>query len=148
MIEIQRATIEHLDALLPMVQAYRVFYKQVPDARRERDLIAEHVRHGRSTIFLARDERGVPVGFAQLFLTYSTVCLGPQLILEDLFVVPQARRRGVATKLLSRAIEYSREIGATGMYLETAIDNVAAQRAYERAGWSREAKFYKYNAPA
>ncbi len=148
MIEIQRATIEHLDALLPMVEAYRVFYKQIPDARRERDLIAGHLRDGRSTIFLARDERGVAVGFAQLFLTYSTVCLGPQLILEDLFVVPQARRLGVATKLLSRAMEYSREIGATGMYLETAIDNVAAQRAYARAGWSREAKFYKYNAPA
>jgi GNAT superfamily N-acetyltransferase len=147
MIEIRRATIEDLGALLPMVAAYRMFYQQETDARRERDLIAGHLRDGTSTIFLARDERGAHVGFTQLFQTYSTVRLGPSLILEDLFVVPQARRGGVATKLLSRAMMYAREIGAVGMFLETAMDNEAAQQAYERAGWKREAQFYKYNAP-
>jgi predicted GNAT family acetyltransferase len=33
------------------------------------------------------------------------------------------------------------------MFLETAMDNVTAQRVYARAGWSREGRFYKYNAP-
>lgn len=33
------------------------------------------------------------------------------------------------------------------MFLETAENNAAAQRAYEQAGWTREARFRKYNAP-
>jgi ribosomal protein S18 acetylase RimI-like enzyme len=147
MIAIDRATYDDLDALVPMVASYRVFYGQESDAPRERELVARHLRNGTSTIYLARDEAGEPLGFVQLFQTCSTVRLGPSLILEDLFVVPHARRAGAATKLLERAIEYAREIGATGMFLETAMDNAIAQRVYEGAGWTREAAFCKYNAP-
>ena len=145
-LEIERATPGDLEALLPLVSAYRVFYEQRPDATRERALIARHLESGTSTVFIARDgDRAV--GFVQLFQTYSTVALGPQLILEDLFVDPIARGAGVAAKLLERAQAYAREIGSTGMFLETAMDNAAAQRVYERAGWTREGRFYKYNAP-
>jgi ribosomal protein S18 acetylase RimI-like enzyme len=48
---------------------------------------------------------------------------------------------------LERAAAHAREIGATGMFLETAMDNQPAQRVYERAGWTREGRFFKYNAP-
>jgi GNAT superfamily N-acetyltransferase len=145
-IDIRRATPADVEALLPLVRAYRVFYGQAPDPKREHLLIAEHLAAGRSVIFIASSD-GAPVGFAQLFTTYSTVFLGPSVILEDLYVDPGVRRGGVATRLLECAIGYAREIGATGMFLETAMDNVAAQAVYERAGWIREDRFYKYNAP-
>jgi ribosomal protein S18 acetylase RimI-like enzyme len=146
-LRIARATIADLEALLPLVTAYRVFYKQIPDAR-EREFVERNLRENRSTIFLARDgDTGVALGFTQLFQTYSTVWLGPALILEDLFVNPDVRRGGVATSLLEAAVAYAREIGAVGMFLETAMDNATAQAVYERAGWTREGRFYKYNAP-
>lgn len=144
---IERATAGDLEALLPLVTAYREFYEQRANAARERALIAQHLSTGTSTIFIARrDEKAV--GFAQLFQIFSTVWLGPSLVLEDLFVDPSARGAGIATKLLERALTYSREISAAGMFLETAMDNHTAQRVYERAGWTREGRFYKYNAPA
>ena len=144
---IERATAGDLEALLPLVTAYREFYEQRADTVRERALIARHLDTGTSTIFIARCD-GNAVGFAQLFQTFSTVWLGPSLILEDLFVLPSARGAGIATKLLERALTYSRETSAVGMFLETAMDNRTAQRVYERAGWTREGRFYKYNAPA
>jgi GNAT superfamily N-acetyltransferase len=144
---IERATAGDLEALLPLVTAYREFYEQRADAVRERALIARHLNTGTSTIFVARCD-GDAVGFVQLFQTFSTVWLGPSLILEDLFVLPSARGAGIATKLLERALTYSRETSAVGMFLETAMDNRTAQRVYERAGWTREGRFYKYNAPA
>jgi ribosomal protein S18 acetylase RimI-like enzyme len=146
-LEIQRATTDDLEALVPLVTAYRVFYKREPEPPRERAFIERNLREGRSTVFLARDaDAGSAVGFVQLFQTYSTVYLGPSLILEDLFVAPEARGSGAATKLIERAEAYAREIGAVGMFLETAMDNAVAQRVYERAGWTRENRFYKYNA--
>lgn len=144
---IERATAGDLEALLPLVTAYREFYEQRADMVRERALIVQHLTTGTSTIFIARCD-GSAVGFVQLFATYSTVWLGPSLILEDLFVDPSARGAGIAAKLLERALTYSREISAVGMFLETAMDNGVAQRVYERAGWTREGRFYKYNAPA
>ena len=146
-LEIFQATIDDLEALLPLVTGYRVFYEREPKPQSEREFLERNLRDGRSTIFLARDAgSGSIVGFVQLFPAYSTVWLGPQLILEDLFVAPDARGGGAATKLLERAETYAREIGAVGMFLETAMDNETAQRVYERAGWTRENRFYKYNA--
>lgn len=143
---IRRATIADLDALLPLVEAYRVFYKQQPDEPRERAFVEAHLRNGTSVMYLAEIE-GVLVGFMQLFKTYSTVRLANSWILEDLFVTPESRGRGVASELLAQALEHARDDGASGMFLETAQDNVTAQRVYERAGWTREGRFLKYNAP-
>ena len=44
---------------------------------------------------------GAPIGFALYFFTYSTFLARPSLYLEDLFVVPEARRRGAGTALLA-----------------------------------------------
>jgi ribosomal protein S18 acetylase RimI-like enzyme len=145
-VTIARATPADLPSLLPLVAAYRAFYQQSPDPDRERRFIEAQLEQGTSAIFIARCD-GEAAGFVQLFTTYSTVWLGPQLILEDLFVDPGARRAGIASKLIERATVYAREIGAVGMFLETAIDNASAQSVYERAGWTRESRFLKYNAP-
>ncbi len=144
---VTRAGIGDLEALLPLVAAYRRFYERPPDPDGERAFAAARLAGGSGIVFLARDAAAEAAGFAQLFSTFSTVWLGPSLILEDLFVSPAHRRAGVAAHLLECALRYARDAGATGMFLETAFDNAAAQRAYERAGWTREARFLKYNAP-
>ncbi|HET9031055.1 MAG TPA: GNAT family N-acetyltransferase [Candidatus Aquilonibacter sp.] len=142
---VRRATIDDLDALLPLLRGYREFYEQAHDAGAERAYLERMLREALSAIFVAVD--GTCVGFAQLFTTYSTTRLKPSLILEDLFVVPAARGSGVAAALLDAACAYACDIDAAGMFLETAFDNLTAQRVYERNGWTREGRFYKYNAP-
>lgn len=67
--------------------------------------------------------------------------------LEDLFVEAGYRGRGVATALLHEAAAQAVRSGASGLYLETAFDNQAAQRVYKRTGWTLEDRFCKYNAP-
>ena len=147
MIEIRPATLADLEALLPLVRDYRVFYKRSHDAEHERAVMEANLREKRSAVFVAwKGERAA--GFMQLFHYVSTVCLSPTVILEDLFVDPEFRDAGVATLLLEHSLVYAETVGASELHLETAVDNLAAQRVYERCGWSREAKFYKYNAPA
>lgn len=145
-ITIRHAAPKDLAALLPLVQAYRAFYKQQPDAQREREFIESHLRHHTSTIYIAQAD-GRTAGFMQLFKTYSTVHLCSSWILEDLFVDPEFRHRGVGAALLGHALQHVRADGAGSMFLETAHDNLAAQTLYEKAGWVREGRFIKYNAP-
>ncbi len=144
---IRRATIDDLDRLLPLVRGYREFYKQVHNAAGEREFMRRHLHADTSIVFLALSDTGEAIGFTQLFETFSTVHLSSTLILEDLFVSPDARSAGIASALLDAAISYARDGDASGMFLETAMDNTTAQRVYERNGWAREARFYKYNAP-
>jgi GNAT superfamily N-acetyltransferase len=51
---------------------------------------------------LIGEEEGAPVAFALFFHNYSTFNGAPGLYLEDLFVKPEARRRGYGRALLSR----------------------------------------------
>jgi ribosomal protein S18 acetylase RimI-like enzyme len=145
-VDISRATSADLDDLLPLVRGYREFYKQPYDAMGERSHIGAHLSNGTAIIFLAREDDAA-VGFVLIMQYMSTVRLGPGLILEDLFVDPNARGSGAADALMDAAMRYARELGAAGMFLETAIDNARAQAVYERHGWTREERFYKYNAP-
>ncbi len=145
-INIRKATQDDLEDILPLVQAYRVFYERAPDPQRERDFIEAHLRSGTSTIFIA-EIGSEPAAFMQLFKTYSTVRLSGTWILEDLFVDPRFRKSGVGSALLERALQHARRDSSSGMFLETAHDNVGAQALYENAGWTREASFLKYNAP-
>jgi ribosomal protein S18 acetylase RimI-like enzyme len=142
----RRATEGDIDALLPLVRAYREFYEQQTDPERERQFIELHLRNDTSVIYIAEVD-GTAGGFMQLFKTYSTVHLSPVWILEDLFVDSNHRKSGVATALLHRALEHARVDGASSMFLETANNNVTAQALYEKAGWVREGRFIKYNAP-
>ena len=53
-------------------------------------------------------------------------------------------RNGVGEALLEHARRFAQETGARALMLETATDNLTAQRLYERLGWVRETGFYTY----
>jgi ribosomal protein S18 acetylase RimI-like enzyme len=144
--DVRRASLDDLDALLPLVHGYRLFYQQAPDDAGERRFVAKHLRDGSSAIFFATSQDRA-VGFVQLFESWSTVHLAPVLILEDLFVEDGFRGQGIARELIDAALRFAREIGAAGVFLETATGNTRAQQVYEREGWRREERFIKYNAP-
>ena len=145
-VRIHRAILADLDDLLPMFSAYRVFYEQKPDSAGEHRYLHERLNNHDSVIFVAKDGPQA-LGFAQLFGTCSSVYLAPAFILEDLFVKPEARHRGIGHALLERAKQHAVQAGASGMFLETAHTNRTAQRLYESAGWKLESAFRKYNCP-
>ena len=45
---------------------------------------------------------------------------------------------------MQRAQEFAQETNASGLMLETAVDNHTAQRLYEGLGWKRDNEFYRY----
>jgi GNAT superfamily N-acetyltransferase len=142
-IQIIEATRYHVDLVAPLFDAYRQFYKQPPDLEGARDFIRERILLGESVIFLAL-EGPAPVGFTQLYPSFSSESMKRLWVLNDLFVVPEARRLGVAKALMERARQLAVETKAKGLVLETAIGNFNAQRLYESLGWIRDKEFYRY----
>ena len=95
-------------------------------------------------IFLAREAEGELLGFAQLYPLFSSTRMMRIWLLNDLFVVPAARRRGVAHALLKATEDLARETGAGELMLSTQVGNRTAQRVYATAGWRRDDEFYTY----
>jgi GNAT superfamily N-acetyltransferase len=58
---------------------------------------------------LIGEDEGAPVAFALFFHNYSTWTGKPGLYLEDLYVRPEARRRGYGRTLLSRLAAIAKE---------------------------------------
>jgi GNAT superfamily N-acetyltransferase len=83
------------------------------------------------------DLDGDVCAYAVTFETYSTFLARPSLYLEDLFVHPRARRRGVATALLEHLRARARDRGC-GRFEWMVLDwNVDAQQLYRRLGAAR-----------
>jgi GNAT superfamily N-acetyltransferase len=59
-------------------------------------------------VFLA-EISGRPVGFALFFQTFSTFIGRPGIYLEDLFVLPEYRRRGIGMALFQELFRLARE---------------------------------------
>lgn len=143
MIEIRKATLNDLDSLVPLFDAYRQFYGQAPDLEGARKFLAERLQREESVVFLAFEE-GRAVGFTQLYPQFSSVGMDRNWLLNDLYVDESARKKGVGFQLLERVRTWGRESGARWLMLETAVDNYAAQALYEKAGWTRvEEVFYR-----
>jgi GNAT superfamily N-acetyltransferase len=145
MIEVRQATVFDLDLLVPLFDAYRQFYRKPGDVDLARRFLRERFQHNESTIFLAVREDGSAVGFTQLLPSFSSASAARILILNDLFVSPEARRQKVGSLLLGAAVRYAREVGAVRLTLSTEVTNETAQTLYEGEGWVRQEEFYSYD---
>jgi len=143
-----RAKPEHTDLVAPLFDAYRQFYKQKSDVAGGRAFIGERLKKDQSVIFLALDGESnsqQAVGFTQLYPSFSSSSMRRLWILNDLFVVPSARKQGVAEALMERARRLALETKADGLTLETATDNHTAQRLYEKLGYKKDVVYFRYN---
>jgi GNAT superfamily N-acetyltransferase len=80
------------------------------------------------------DDDGEPIGFALFFHSFSTFLARPGLYLEDLFVLPTHRGRGVGRALLSHLARLAVERGCGRMEWAVLNWNKDAIRFYERLG--------------
>jgi GNAT superfamily N-acetyltransferase len=143
-VQVTRATVDDIETVAPLFDAYRQFYQQSGDLDGARAFLAERLARGESVIFLARLDDGTPAGFTQLYPVFSSTTMQRAWLLNDLFVAPAARRAGVGRALLERAHAFARETNSRELMLQTAVDNFPAQRLYESLGWQRDNDFYVY----
>ena len=122
-------------AFLALVRALAAFESLPPPAddaaaRLVADAFADPPRY---ELWVAEVD-GAVAAYAATFMTYSTFRARPTLFLEDLFVHPDARRRGVATAVLAR-LRAEAEARGCGRFEWMVLDwNADAQRLYAGVG--------------
>jgi GNAT superfamily N-acetyltransferase len=97
----------------------------------------------RFEVWLAERD-GLTIGYALLFETYSSFLCRPTIYLEDLYVVPEYRGRGIGGALLDHCRSLAVERGC-GRMEWTCLDwNVKAQKVYEGLGAEKMSKWLLY----
>jgi hypothetical protein len=130
-----QADASHLNELVPLFDAYRGFYGQPSEPDRCRHFLAERLEKRESVIYLAADgETHRPLGFVQLYPLFSSVSVQRLWIVNDLFVQPGARQRGVAAASSKGAAPWPAKPGRKACNSRRPPTTYAAQRLYERTG--------------
>ncbi|WP_318614545.1 GNAT family N-acetyltransferase [Sporosarcina sp. YIM B06819] len=140
---IVQATINDLDALTELFDLYRLFYQQPSDSEGARAFLHDRLSNEESIVFIAFDGNEA-IGFVQLYPSFSSVSMKQTWVLNDLYVKETGRGKGFGEALIRRAIAFAEEAGAKGLLLETAKDNVTAQRLYEKIGFVQETNYFYF----
>jgi ribosomal protein S18 acetylase RimI-like enzyme len=143
-VSIERAELEDLAEVSKLFADYLVFYERESHLDSAHAFLTGRVKNAESVIFYARTDNGRYVGFTQLYPSFSSLSLERTWILNDLYVAKEARRKGIATRLMNAAKDYAVETDAGGITLETATTNTTAQSLYESLGYEKDTGFFTY----
>lgn len=146
-ITLRRAERADAEAVIGLIVALAEFENLPPPNDEARARLIEHGfgDNPKFEVMLAEVEGAPgPVGYALLLQTYSTFLAQPSLYLEDVFVLPEYRKRGIGKALLRHCVRTAFERGC-GRMEWTCLDwNTNAQALYERMGARRMKEWYLY----
>jgi len=142
-IKVFRAQSKDLGDAAVIFNSYRIFYGNKSDLKLAFHFLKERLEFQESYIFLSKMD-GEIVGFVQHYPFFSSVRAERLLILNDLFVSPEARCKGVATALIRESINFARAESCSGLLIETTDDNKTAQALYKKIGWKKEVGIKHY----
>lgn len=127
---------------------YDEVYRTSPQAERTmRRFLADLASGGHAFLFVAvaPDEEGGErvIGFLSGELREGSPTFSPKTwaSVDDIYVTPDQRSRGVGRELVRRCREWARDRGADGVSLQVAAANERARRLYQDLGF-REVSVY------
>ena len=138
------ATLTDLSSLVKLFDAYRVFYEKETDVKAATEFLKARLEANESVIFVA-DDNGVLSGFVQLYPLFSSTRMKRLWLLNDLFVDPAFRGKGISVALIDAAKNLCRETQACGMMLETAKSNVIGNKLYPATGFELDGDHNYYS---
>ena len=134
-IELRAATPDDVGLILDFIHQLADYEKLAHEVVADEDLLRRSLFGDRQVaeVVIAFYD-GQPAGFALFFHNFSTFLGRPGIYLEDLFVIPSLRGRGIGRVLLSHLAKLAVERGCGRLEWWVLDWNEPAIRFYERLG--------------
>jgi len=144
---LRRATVEDAPQLFDLLTELARFEKLAPpdEAAKLRLLEDGFGPRKRFDAYLAFvEESEIPVGFCVILETYSTFMARPRLLVEDLYVRPDFRRRGIGKALIRLCLEEGHKRGCERIECFGLDWNANAHDIYEHLGATQLTEWFLY----
>ena len=145
--KIRNAKNQDLEQITNLFDEYRVFYRKVSNKNDAKQFLSERIENKDSEIFVCENEDDILVGFVQLYPLFSSTRMKKLWLLNDLYVNPKYRGKGISIKLIERAKKLVEESSACSMFLETEKSNLIGNELYHKTGFklNEGSNFYEWN---
>jgi GNAT superfamily N-acetyltransferase len=132
--EIRRGGPEDAGAIARLLHDFNSEYGEpTPGVEALTGYCRQLLEDGEMTVLLAG---AGPDGISLLRFRTAVWTGEPEAHLQELYVVPPLRGRGIGRALLEATMDAAREVGATGIDLNTGATDTAARALYESCGFS------------
>jgi ribosomal protein S18 acetylase RimI-like enzyme len=132
---IRQATLDDVGTLLDMMEPFNAF-ERIPWTRGAAET---PLRTLLSDISLGVvgivEQESSPIGYFVVTWNYDLEWAGRDAFLTELFLVPEARGRGLGRTVLGQAEAFARKHGARALHLVVRPENERAHDLYLRAGF-------------
>jgi ribosomal protein S18 acetylase RimI-like enzyme len=142
--KIYKATPADANIIGPVFDLYRIFYKQKSNIKEACRYIKARLEANESVIFFIKDKERC-IGFTQLYPTFDSVNLRKKIVLYDLYICEDYRRKGNGKILMDAAKDYAQLNKFGSIELSTNKGNIQGQSLYEALGYIRDQEFYSYD---
>ena len=124
-----------VDALLPLMKDFYAFERLPYEAARQRRLLLELIAErnlGRLILFEDSDKLA---GYMILGFGFSLEFNGRDCFIDEFYVLPEYRSRGIGRAAVEFALGVCREVGIKAVHLEADYVNVRGHEFYKRMGF-------------
>jgi ribosomal protein S18 acetylase RimI-like enzyme len=133
-IQVRRAGVEDAPAIARLLHDFNLeFTEPSPGIEALGETVGRLLETEEITVLLAGDG---PDGLSLSRFRPALWSEGLETYLQELYVVPSLRGRGIGRALLERTIEIARQRGADGIDLNTGETDTAARALYESMGFT------------
>jgi len=145
-IELTLANPRDLDSLLPLVAAYHAF-EGLDSTREQRAAAVARLLADASLggIWLIRADDSL-AGYIALCRGFSIEFNGFDAFVDELYLEPGFRGRGIGSFVLTEIRSEARRQGIRALHLEVARGNARAQKLYRSAGFTARDKYLLMSA--
>ncbi len=103
----RKAEINGVKSLSILFDNYRKFYRQPSDIKGADIFLRDRITNNESVIIIAEDFNRNIMGFVQLYPLFSSTMMKRLWLLNDLFIEPAYRRKGISMALIAACKDLS-----------------------------------------
>ena len=122
--------------MLPLLRDFYAEDGAIYDAEADAALLALLADPSLGRVVLISDESGRAVGYLAVAFGYSLEFRGRDAFVDELYIAPAHRGRGLGRAALGEAERCCREAGVRALHLEVHPDKTEARRLYDSAGYA------------
>ena len=131
----QPATLADIASVLPMMREFYEFEALPYDEQRATSLLTQLINDPRNGRLLLIDDAGQVAGYIIVAFGFSVEFGGRDALLDELYVRPDFRGRGLGSEAIAFAISLCKAEGIEALHLEADHFNTRAHDLYLRLGF-------------